>query len=109
MTTRRHVELVTPDSQAGRAVVDALSRGLAEIMVEVWRHRAAQSADSISVAPAGVRELYPVTEAAYRLGITDRTLWVLIKGRRIRSVRLGRRRLIPAAAITDFIAALPTD
>lgn len=61
----------------------------------------------LEMVPA--RDLYPVSEVAYRLGITERKVWALISEGRLRSVRLDGRRLVPAAALRDFIAALPAD
>lgn len=53
------------------------------------------------------RDLYPVNDAAYRLGITPRKVWILIRDGRIRTKRLDGRRLIPADALAEFIADLP--
>jgi excisionase family DNA binding protein len=53
------------------------------------------------------RDLYPVNEAAHRLGITPRKVWTLIRDKRIRTKRLDGRRLIPADALAEFIAGLP--
>lgn len=53
------------------------------------------------------RDLYPVNEAAHRLGVTPRKVWTLIRAKRIRTKRLDGRRLIPADALAEFIAALP--
>lgn len=53
------------------------------------------------------RDLYPVNDAAYRLGITPRKLWSIVGADRIRTVKLDGRRLIPADALAEFIAALP--
>src|SRR5690606_14810976 len=53
------------------------------------------------------RDLYPVSEVVYRLGVTERKVRALIEEGRLRSVRLDGRRLVPAAALRDFIAALP--
>lgn len=61
----------------------------------------------LEMVPA--RDLYPVNEVAYRLGVTERKVWGLIAEGRLRSVRLDGRRLVPAAALRDFIAALPAD
>jgi len=61
----------------------------------------------LEMVPA--RDLYPVNEVAYRLGITERKVWTLIAKGRLRSVRLDGRRLVPAAALRDFIATLPVD
>ncbi|MFI7203308.1 helix-turn-helix domain-containing protein [Micromonospora aurantiaca (nom. illeg.)] len=109
--TIRNVQPIDPDSPAGRAAAEALSQALAEIIVDVWQRRsiARTQPDGGPAAGPAVRDLYPVNEAAYRLGTTPRTLWQLIKDKRIHSVRIGRRRLIPASAITDFIASLPSE
>jgi len=53
------------------------------------------------------RDLYPVSEAAHRLGVTPRKIYFLMSEGRIPSVRLDGRRLIPAKALADFIAQLP--
>ena len=61
----------------------------------------------LEMVPA--RDLYPVSEVAYRLGVTPRKVWQLIASGRLRSVKLDGRRLIPATALQDFIAALPVE
>jgi len=61
----------------------------------------------LEMVPA--RDLYPVNEVAYRLGVTERKVWALIAEGRLRSVKLDGRRLVPAAALRDFIAALPVE
>lgn len=53
------------------------------------------------------RDLYPVNDAAYRLGVTPRKVWLLIRDGRIRTKRLDGRRLIPADALAEFVASLP--
>lgn len=53
------------------------------------------------------RDLYPVNDVAYRLGVTPRKVWILIRDGRIRTKRLDGRRLIPADALAEFIANLP--
>ena len=50
--------------------------------------------------------LYSVADAQQKLGIGRSQLYELLGDGRLRSVTLGRRRLIPEAAISDFIAAL---
>ncbi|HEU4422086.1 MAG TPA: helix-turn-helix domain-containing protein [Pilimelia sp.] len=54
------------------------------------------------------RDLYPVNDAAYRLGVTPRKVWLLIRDGRIRTKRLDGRRLIPADALAEFINGLPS-
>lgn len=52
-----------------------------------------------------VRELYSVEEARFLLGgISRATIYELMNAGELESVTIGRRRLIPAAAINTFIA-----
>lgn len=53
------------------------------------------------------RDLYPVNDAAYRLGISARKLWTLIYSGRIKTKRLDGRQLIPAEALAEFVDSLP--
>jgi excisionase family DNA binding protein len=46
--------------------------------------------------------LLSVDQAAQALGVGRTALYSEIRARRIRSVKVGRRRLIPSSAITDF-------
>jgi excisionase family DNA binding protein len=47
--------------------------------------------------------LIPVEEAARLLGIGRSTTYDLIRTGRLRSVKIGKRRLVPAAAIDEAI------
>ncbi len=49
--------------------------------------------------------LLSVDEAASALGLGRSLVYAEIGAGRLRSVKCGRRRLIPAAAISDYIAA----
>jgi excisionase family DNA binding protein len=51
-------------------------------------------------------ELLTVAEAAARLRISKWMLYNLIRSRRLRSVKIGDRRLIPVPALRDFLAEL---
>lgn len=51
--------------------------------------------------------LYPVVAAAHELGVSERKIWTLIKGARLRTVWLDGRRLVPAEALDEFVATLP--
>jgi excisionase family DNA binding protein len=51
-------------------------------------------------------ELLTVPEAAARLRVSKWMLYNLIRSRRLRSIKIGDRRLIPATAIRDFLAEL---
>lgn len=53
------------------------------------------------------RRLYPLKEAAEQLGgITERMLWTLVMRGDIRSVKVGRRRMIPASALDQYVSEL---
>ncbi|WP_214107842.1 helix-turn-helix domain-containing protein [Acrocarpospora catenulata] len=52
------------------------------------------------------RQMYRVTEATQVLGLGRSKVYELIRGKRLRSVKEGRVRLIPASAITDYVALL---
>jgi excisionase family DNA binding protein len=53
--------------------------------------------------------LLRVEDAARLLNIGRSTTYDLIRTRRLRSVKIGRRRLVPRDAITETIAALAED
>ena len=53
------------------------------------------------------RAAYPISEAAFLLGISRSGLYDLIANGTLRRVKIGRRALIPAAEI-ERIVALPT-
>lgn len=50
--------------------------------------------------------LYSILEASHLLGVSRTTLFSLLKAGTIRSVRLGKRRLIPASALEELVARL---
>ena len=52
------------------------------------------------------RELYRVTDAMLLLSLSRTVIYEQIRSGRLRSVCQGRSRLIPAAAITEYIALL---
>jgi excisionase family DNA binding protein len=52
------------------------------------------------------KELYRVTEAMALLSLGRSVIYEQLRAGRLRSVHVGRTRLIPAAAITDYIALL---
>ena len=45
----------------------------------------------------------PIDEAARRLSLSPRTVATLVAQRELRSVKVGRRRLIPLKALQDFL------
>ncbi len=50
--------------------------------------------------------LHNVEAVQQRLGLGRSTIFELIAAGRLRSVKVGRRRLISEAAIADFVASL---
>jgi excisionase family DNA binding protein len=44
-----------------------------------------------------------IDEAARRLSLSPRTVATLVATRQLRSVKIGRRRLIPTASLRDFL------
>jgi len=58
-------------------------------------------------APASAPPLlYSILEASHLLGVSRTTLFSLLKAGTVRSVRLGKRRLIPASALEELVARL---
>lgn len=53
-----------------------------------------------------IRLLYSKPEAAEQLSISERVLDRLIRDGELGSVLLGRRRLVPADALTDYVKRL---
>ena len=67
--------------------------------------------DTDLAAPAGPpsvpkRELYKIPEAMILLSMGRSAIYEQIKARRLRSVRQGTARLIPAIAIREYVALL---
>ncbi|MFF3840775.1 excisionase family DNA-binding protein [Streptomyces sp. NPDC001930] len=52
------------------------------------------------------RRLHPVEDAAYVLGFERTTVWQEIRLGRLRTVRVGRRRLVPTEYIDDYVELL---
>ena len=52
------------------------------------------------------RALYDVPEAMVMLNLSRTQIYELIRSRRLVTVTQGRRRLVPAEAITDYVALL---
>ena len=53
-----------------------------------------------------IKRLYTPEEAAEQLTIGRTAVFDLIKSGHLSSVKIGRRRRIPAAALDDFVAAI---
>ena len=50
--------------------------------------------------------LYSVDEAASALRLSKSVLYELIRSGRLRTVKAGRRRLVPVAALAEYVASL---
>lgn len=55
--------------------------------------------------PSAPARLLPVSEAARQLGVGRSTVYELINAGDLRAIKVGRRRLIPSTAITEYIDA----
>ncbi|HAW09640.1 MAG TPA: hypothetical protein DCX12_00935 [Chloroflexi bacterium] len=62
-----------------------------------------QVASHPALRPDAQRLTLSVGEAAGRLGVSKATLWSLVHRGEIRSILLGRRRLIPVGALDQWI------
>jgi len=52
------------------------------------------------------RVLYRVDEAVEALRLTRSVLYELIRSGRLHTAKAGRRRLVPVAALTEYVASL---
>jgi excisionase family DNA binding protein len=50
--------------------------------------------------------LYRVEEAAEALRLSRSVIYELIRSSRLRTVKVGRRRLVPVAALDEYVAAM---
>ena len=50
--------------------------------------------------------LYSVDEAAWALRLSKSVLYELIRSGRLRTVKAGRRRLVPVTALAEYVASL---
>lgn len=70
----------------------------------------ATNGSGIHVIPAPVKLLLTVDEACEALGVKRTVLYSLLKGgrrtRRLTSVKVGSRRLIPVSSLQAFVASL---
>lgn len=60
----------------------------------------------LETAAAGPDRLHSIDEAAELLGIGRTAVYTELNAGRLRSTHVGRRRLISAAAIAEYIAAV---
>jgi excisionase family DNA binding protein len=71
-----------------------------------------RTVQGVVVTPPGheplpaVKPLYRVTEAMVLLSMSLSVIFELIRSGRLRSVKEGRARYIPASAITEYVALL---
>jgi excisionase family DNA binding protein len=79
---------------------DRLAVALAELLEALRDEMRAEAARDAS-APD---RLLSVDEAAAQLGIGRSRLYDEIAAARVRSVKVGRRRLVPSGAIAEYIA-----
>jgi excisionase family DNA binding protein len=78
---------------------DRLSLAVAEL-VEAIAESVRTEAAAVPAAP----RLFSIDEAAAALGLGRSLLYLEIAAGRLRTVKVGRRRLCPAAAIAEYIA-----
>lgn len=57
-------------------------------------------------APTETRLLYRVDEAGHRLNLGRTVMYELIRSGRLRSVKVGKLRLIPSSALSEFVDQL---
>jgi excisionase family DNA binding protein len=50
--------------------------------------------------------LLSIKQTVFELGVSRTALYELIASRKLRTVKIGRRRFVPAEAIEEFIAGL---
>jgi excisionase family DNA binding protein len=62
-----------------------------------------EAAPHLVSRPDAQRITLSIGEAASRLGVSKTTLWSLVRGGQIRSISLGRRRLIPVTALDQWV------
>ena len=60
-------------------------------------------------ASAEAKLLYRIPEAMRLLSMSRSVMYEQIRAKRLRSVRQGRTRLIPAAAIVDYVLLLESE
>jgi excisionase family DNA binding protein len=79
---------------------DRLAAALAELVAALREEVAAEA------RPAAPDRLLSVDEAGAALGLGRSKIYGEIAAGRLRTIRAGRRRLVPAAAIVSYIRAL---
>ena len=77
---------------------DRLALALAELAAAIRAEVAAET------RPADVERLLSVDEAAGALGIGRTRLYGELEAGRLRSIHVGRRRLVPSSALAEYAA-----
>jgi excisionase family DNA binding protein len=80
-----------------------MSNRLEAAMAELIEALAEAVREEADARPAAPDRLLSVDEAGAMLGIGRSSVYAEIQAGRLRSIRVGRRRLIAAAAIAEFI------
>ncbi len=65
-----------------------------------------ESDEHVSPSEANRKQLYRIVDAMVVLSMSRSFIYEQIRSGRLRSVTQGRKRLIPASAIADYIALL---
>lgn len=79
--------------------VEKLAAQLAVVIAEAQAQAAEPAAPPTPV-------LYTVPEAAEQMRCAESTVWQLLRAGELGSVRVGRKRLIPATAITAYLSGV---
>jgi excisionase family DNA binding protein len=79
-------------------MTDRLEAAIAELVDAIRAEVAGQ-------AVAAPERLLSIDEAATMLGIGRSTVYAELAAGRLRTTKVGRRRLVPAGAIADYVAA----
>jgi excisionase family DNA binding protein len=93
-----------------RAAIDVLE----QIASEPFQPPTKRMSEAPSVMPAAQREIppekltYTMKEAAAALGVGRTTLWRAISDGNLVALKLGSRTLIPADALRQWIASMPS-
>lgn len=66
----------------------------------------AEAANELRISRAMSPLLLSVNDAAAALGIGPAQMWRLLAAHEVESVKIGRRRLIPAEALEDYVARI---
>lgn len=85
---------------------DRVEAAVAELAAALREELRAELAESRGAAH-GRQELLSIAEAARRLGVGRSLLYSMIGTGQVRTVKLSRRRLVPADALADVARAAP--